>query len=87
ELEDLSNQPNIKKLSDTDDSSSVSEDENILSAALVTLILNSRIKSLRFATNTQQTNTRIKLQDDDFFAKVFNLEESNNNTIEFEENK
>ncbi|CAG8470188.1 1230_t:CDS:2, partial [Cetraspora pellucida] len=32
ELEDLPNQPNIEKLSDTDDSSSVSEDENISSA-------------------------------------------------------
>ncbi|CAG8607094.1 14461_t:CDS:2, partial [Cetraspora pellucida] len=34
-LEDLPNQPNIEKLSDTDDSSSVSEDENISSAGLL----------------------------------------------------
>ncbi|CAG8801707.1 18667_t:CDS:2, partial [Racocetra persica] len=181
ELEDLPNQPNIEKLSDTDDSSSVSEDENISSAgkrrhwqfahrqfkrnmykkhskgrsqnrkkiqshnkgkgksnvsqrsqnksvesndiyeieylpptdtsglldnvraaiylsldelwcvpndiALVASILDPRMKSLRFTTDTQRTNTRIKLRDDDFFAEVFNLGGSNNDIIEFEEDE
>ncbi|CAG8605466.1 41206_t:CDS:2 [Gigaspora margarita] len=84
--EDLPNQPNIKKLSDTDDSSSISEDENILSLvesgninkieyllptdtsglldkvqAAIYLSLDELY--LRFATNTQQTNTRIKLHE------------------------
>ncbi|CAG8443569.1 13209_t:CDS:2 [Cetraspora pellucida] len=156
-LEDLPNQPNIEKLSDTDDSSSVSEDENISSAgkgksnvsqrlqnksvesndiyeieylpptdtsglldnvraaiylsldelwcvpndiALVASILDPRMKSLRFTTDTQRTNTRIKLSsnittfsendtlgDDDFFAEVFNLGRSNNDIIEFEEDE
>ncbi|CAG8538662.1 24407_t:CDS:2 [Gigaspora rosea] len=113
--ENLSNRSNIEEISDTDDSSSVSEDENISSAgkrqhwqfahlesdnineieylppsdtsdlldkaraaiylsldelwcipneiALIASVLDPRMKSLRFTTAIQQTNTKLKLRE------------------------
>ncbi|CAG8790436.1 36_t:CDS:2, partial [Gigaspora margarita] len=126
ELEDLFNQLNIEKLSNTDDSSSVSKDKNILTAvesgdinkieyllptntlgllnkvqAAIYLLLDKLIKlrelyknikdNLQLQDQNQASNITSKnntLEDDNFFAKVFNLGESNNdNVIKFDKDE
>ncbi|CAG8509319.1 6874_t:CDS:2 [Scutellospora calospora] len=85
----------IEEISDTDDSSSVSEDENISSAdlldkaqyipneiVLIVSVLDPRMKSLRFAINIQQTNTKLKLyqsqtSNTNSFSKNDNLDYDN----------
>ncbi|CAG8710291.1 6827_t:CDS:2 [Gigaspora margarita] len=116
ELEDLLNQSNIEKLSDTDDSSSIIESGDINEIeyllptdtsglldkvqAAIYLLLNELIKlhelykniknNLQLQDQSQASNITSEndtLGDNNFFAKVFNLEGSNNDIIEFDEDE
>ncbi|CAG8458233.1 6337_t:CDS:2 [Gigaspora margarita] len=74
---------NSRKLSDTDDSSSVSEDKNIPLAVKCQYWQFAHYQS-QASNITSENNT---LGDDNFFAAIFNLGGSNNDVIEFDKNE